>query len=138
MKKISVLLMSLITICMISCSGNQKASDETAAADSTATDTTAVAPQSTTKTIACRVAVKKGQEAAFLKAAQALVDSTRTEPGNVSYDLYQSPTESTSFFFFEVYKDDAAFQAHANSSHFQNFSNTIKPMLEKDLDITQY
>ena len=138
MRKISVLLMSLVMICMMSCSGNQKASnDNAAAADSTATDTTAVA-KPTTKTIACRVFLKKGQEAAFLKAAQGLIDSTRTEPGNVSYDLYQSPTESTSFFFFEVYKNDAAFQAHANSSHFQNFANTIKPMLEKDLDIMQY
>jgi len=90
------------------------------------------------KTIVCRVYVKKGQESAFIKLAKTLTDATRKEAGNVSYNLYQSPFDASTFIFYEEYKDDAAFQVHANSVAFKTFADGIKPLLAKDLNIEQF
>lgn len=89
-------------------------------------------------TIVCRVLVKEGQEAAFIETAKVLIEATRQEPGNVSYNLYQSPFDSKTFIFYEEYKDDDAFNTHANSAHFKAFADAIPPMLAADLNIEQF
>ena len=60
------------------------------------------------------------------------------EPGNVSYNLYQSPFDSTMFIFYEEYKDEDAFNAHANSEHFKAFADAIPNMLAEELNIEQF
>ena len=44
------------------------------------------------KTIVARVEVLPGKEQAFLQAADALIKGTRAEEGNISYNLYQNPS----------------------------------------------
>ncbi|WP_455639901.1 putative quinol monooxygenase [Parabacteroides sp.] len=90
------------------------------------------------KTIVCRVLVKEGQEAAFTAVAKTLVEATRQEAGNISYNLYQSPFDPQSFIFYEEYKDDDAFNFHANSDHFKAFANAIPDMLAAGLNIEQF
>ena len=48
----------------------------------------------------------------FLPQAQA-------EPGVLAFQIHQSLTEPTKFFFYEVFKDEAAFAAHQQTAHFQ-------------------
>ena len=45
------------------------------------------------KTIVARVEVLPGKEQAFLQAADALIKGTRAEEGNISYNLYQNPSQ---------------------------------------------
>ena len=52
----------------------------------------------------------------FLAAAQD--DSTfsvRDEPGCLRFDVLQDNADPDHFFFYEVYRDEAAFQAHAQA-----------------------
>lgn len=90
------------------------------------------------KTIVCRVSVKAGQEEAFMNVAKVLVEATRQEAGNISYNLYRSPFDPQSFVFYEEYKDDAAFDFHANSEHFKAFAAAIPDMLAAELNIEQF
>jgi len=48
----------------------------------------------------------------FLPQAQA-------EPGVLAFQIHQSLTEPAKFFFYEVFKDEAAFAAHSASEHFK-------------------
>ena len=48
----------------------------------------------------------------FLPQAQA-------EPGVLAFQIHQSLTEPTKFFFYEVFKDEAAFAEHARPPHFK-------------------
>ena len=48
----------------------------------------------------------------FLPQAQA-------EPGVLAFQIHQSLTEPTKFFFYEVFKDEAAFAAHQQTAHFK-------------------
>ena len=135
MKKIIFSFMALgaAVICMTSCNGNAQPKEETSEVKEEAP-----APKKEKKTIVCRVVVKDGQRAAFTEVAGKLVEATRQEPGNVSYNLYQSPFDSTLFIFYEEYKDDAAFDAHANSDHFKAFAEAIPEMLAEELNIEQF
>lgn len=54
----------------------------------------------------------KGIIRKFLPQAQA-------EPGVLAFQIHQSLTEPTKFFFYEVFKDEAAFAEHSNAPHFK-------------------
>lgn len=48
------------------------------------------------------------------------------EPGCRQFDVSQDPQLPTSFFLYEVYDDEAAFEAHKASSHFADFGPVVK------------
>jgi quinol monooxygenase YgiN len=47
----------------------------------------------------------------------ALVAPTKKEPGVISYILHEDIKTPGNFYVYEVYKDQAAVDAHMNSSH---------------------
>jgi quinol monooxygenase YgiN len=49
----------------------------------------------------------------FLPQAQA-------EPGVLAFQIHQSLEDPTKFFFYEVFKDEAAFAAHGQAPHFKS------------------
>ncbi len=55
----------------------------------------------------------------FLAAAED--DSTcsvRDEPGCLRFDVLQDNADPDHFYFYEVYRDEAAFQAHGQTPHY--------------------
>lgn len=52
------------------------------------------------------------------------------EPGCRQFDVAQDPQVPTSFFLYEVYDDEAAFEAHKASQHFADFGPTVKDYIE--------
>ena len=63
--------------------------------------------------------VKPEMREKFLAAAQD--DSTcslRDEPGCLRFDVLQDNADPNRFFFYEVYRDEAAFKAHQASAHY--------------------
>ena len=63
--------------------------------------------------------VKPEMREKFLAAAQE--DSTcsvRDEPGCVRFDVLQDSTDLNRFFFYEVYLDESAVEAHRASAHY--------------------
>jgi len=133
MKKFSVILMILSIMSVMSCENSKKSE---AADKGAAENTISVAPKK--KVIVARVKVKEGQEAAFIAVASVLVEATRKEPGCLFYTLYQSPMDSKSFIFYEEYKDQAAFDSHSNSDHFNTFAGTLGDILDGDLVVDQF
>ena len=43
------------------------------------------------------------------------------EPGVEAFRIHQSLSEPHKFFFYEVFKDEAAFAEHGQSAHFKTF-----------------
>jgi len=62
------------------------------------------------------------REAMVRQAARCLA----LEPGCRQFDVCQDPQVATSFFLYEVYADEAAFEAHRSSQHFADFGPTVK------------
>lgn len=78
------------------------------------------------------------QRTSILQAADALIKGTRAEEGNISYNLYQNPSQPVAFIFYEEYKDQHAMDVHAASPHFQTFGEAIKGVLASDLIIETF
>jgi autoinducer 2-degrading protein len=63
--------------------------------------------------------VKPEMRERFLAGAED--DSTcsvRDEPGCLRFDVLQDTADPDRYFFYEVYRDEAAFQAHLQTPHF--------------------
>lgn len=59
----------------------------------------------------------QGTEQELLTELLSTTDPTRAEPGNVRYDLYQSPTNKNHFLRFEVWRDEQALEDHKLTPH---------------------
>lgn len=75
--------------------------------------------------------VKEGQLFAVLELLANLTAKSRTEEGNLIYQLHQSIADANTLILFEGYKDESALAAHRNSEHYQTLLlGKIIPFLE--------
>ena len=74
---------------------------------------------------------KAEHRAAFRAAMNENATASReTEPGCRQFDVCES-TDGADIFLYEVYDDEAAFQAHLATAHYQRFNATVTPWLER-------
>lgn len=83
-----------------------------------------------------KVAPGRGDE--LERHARDLVQASRSEEGNVSYDFYMDLADPAKFAFLEVWKDQAAIDQHNATSHFQTFVAAAGPLFAAPLDIALY
>lgn len=60
-----------------------------------------------------------------------LVEASRSEPGNLRYDLWQDALVPDRFVLDELYVDAAAVSAHRATSHFQHYLERIEALAER-------
>jgi quinol monooxygenase YgiN len=65
---------------------------------------------------------KEGSAHIVEEALRHLSPASRTEEGNIYYQAYQDPEQPNTFRIFEVYRDEAAFKAHAEYDHFKEWA----------------
>ncbi|MEZ6024279.1 MAG: putative quinol monooxygenase [Hyphomonadaceae bacterium] len=68
--------------------------------------------------LAGTVRIAPGKRDAALPPIRAMVDATRAEPGCLEYSFAFDAKDDHLVRIFECYADEAALQAHWNSSHF--------------------
>lgn len=63
--------------------------------------------------------VKAGQAEKFLKAIEHdALGSERDEPGCLRFNVLRDEKDPNVYYFFEVYKDEAALEAHRQAPHY--------------------
>jgi len=66
-----------------------------------------------------KVRVKPAMREKFLKAIEVdALGSERDEPGCLRFNVLQDEKDENVYFFYEVYKDQAALEAHRNTPHY--------------------
>ncbi|GHV03500.1 antibiotic biosynthesis monooxygenase [Campylobacterota bacterium] len=75
--------------------------------------------------IVAAIAVKQQFQNEIVEALKTVVDATRKEAGNVSYDLHQDLTNPLKYTILEVWKSQAAIDEHNESAHFKAFVAAI-------------
>ncbi len=75
---------------------------------------------------------KEGEEDAVLEAARRLSEASPKEEGLLLYQAHRDPQNPRVFYFYEQYRDEAAYEAHVRSEHFQRwgFGDAIPRLLE--------
>jgi autoinducer 2-degrading protein len=58
------------------------------------------------------------------------IGSVRDEPGCLRFDVSIDNTDPTVLYFYEVYKDEAAFGEHLKAPHFIKYRDATKDMAE--------
>jgi (4S)-4-hydroxy-5-phosphonooxypentane-2,3-dione isomerase len=66
-----------------------------------------------------RVRIKPEERERFLKAIEVdALGSERDEPGCLRFNVLQDAQESNVYYFFEVYRDEKALEAHRTAPHY--------------------
>lgn len=66
-----------------------------------------------------KVRVKSQERARFLKAIETdALGSERDEPGCLRFNVLQDAQDQNVYYFFEVYRDEAALEAHRAAPHY--------------------
>ncbi|TDT77415.1 quinol monooxygenase YgiN [Litoreibacter halocynthiae] len=66
-------------------------------------------------------------KAAMLINAKA---SLSTEPGCRQFDVCMDPERPTEIFLYEIYDDEAAFEAHTKTTHYATLQSTTEGMVK--------
>ncbi len=78
---------------------------------------------------------KPGKEQALKQGLLALVEPTRTEPGNLDYVLFELRDEPGTFYMREAFKDQSALDAHFATPYFKQFAATADSLLKEPLQL---
>jgi quinol monooxygenase YgiN len=85
-----------------------------------------------TKTLYAEFTVKPGHEDRVAEMMRQLTHEVREEPGNRLFLPYTRETNPREYFVFEVYEDDAAFQAHISADYGARFNGELADLIEED------
>jgi quinol monooxygenase YgiN len=75
--------------------------------------------------------VKHGQLTRFLELiGENARLSAKLEPGCLQFDVLHSTEQADCVLLYEVYRDEAAFDAHSRARHFLEFDRESAPLIE--------
>ncbi len=88
--------------------------------------------------IAGKILIKPERRAEAERAALAMVEATRREPGCISYAFYADLVEPGTFFVFEEWESDEALLAHFQTEHMARFQQQAPALLAGGLAVKRY
>ena len=80
-------------------------------------------------TLVVHISIKPENVDAFMQKLDANARAARTEPGCRQFEVLVDPNDRTKIMLFEVYKDEAAFEAHQATPHFKKYVAEAVPLL---------
>jgi quinol monooxygenase YgiN len=88
-----------------------------------------------TLTIVASLTAKPEYKDDVLKAIKTVVDATRKETGNISYNVFEDVKNPLKFVFIEKWKSQAAIDSHNKSAHFNEFVKAVKGKADLEASI---
>jgi quinol monooxygenase YgiN len=76
--------------------------------------------------------VTPGNEARVADMMRELTELVRAEPGNLVFEPYIEEAQPNRYFVFEVYADDAAFEAHVGADYGARFNAELATVIEEE------
>lgn len=84
------------------------------------------------------IQVNPAKKDAFLEQVPTLLEASRAEEGNISYDLFLKAGTEASYMMVEVWKSSEAIDIHNKSTHFTAFAAKAQEFLAAPLAINVY
>ena len=81
--------------------------------------------------VSVTVHVKPECVAQFIEATLDNARNTRTEPGNVRFDVSQVADNPAQFLLYEVYRTPDDFRAHQQSEHYLRWKQTVAEWMDQ-------
>ncbi len=89
-------------------------------------------------TVVAKAKVKIDKVEEFKKYADEIIEETRKEDGNVSYNLYEDSKESNVLTFIEFWRSEEDLQKHFESEHFKKILPKMAILQENETEINIY
>jgi autoinducer 2-degrading protein len=87
--------------------------------------------------VVVKVKIKPDQRQRFLDAIEVdALGSEQDEPGCLRFNVFQDSSDENTYYFYEVYKDKAAQEAHRTMPHYQVWSG-VADTLDGPAEITR-
>jgi quinol monooxygenase YgiN len=87
-------------------------------------------------TIVVFIQAKQSTKQRVREELTQLAARTRTEAGNINYDLHVSNTDDSLFIIYENWKDQAALDSHMNEPYLKSFLGKTDELLAAPVDGT--
>ena len=88
--------------------------------------------------VAARFRVKPERRSLFLELAEAALEPTRREPGNISYSLYEETTVPHSFILFEEWESREDLDLHLKLPHTKRLLDRFPELVDGEANIRIY
>jgi len=88
--------------------------------------------------VVAHLRAQEGKGAELGEALKGLIEPTRAEPGNISYELLASLDDDRNYTFVEEYQDGDALDAHMNTPHVQAAIAAMPELVDGGLDLRTY
>ncbi|QNN23126.1 antibiotic biosynthesis monooxygenase [Planctomycetales bacterium ZRK34] len=89
-------------------------------------------------TVVARFNAKPGKEDQLRQELLALVPQTRSEPGNINYDLHENPAAPGQFIFYENFASPEALSAHAEQPYLTRMLSLCGELCAEEPDVTTW
>jgi quinol monooxygenase YgiN len=76
-----------------------------------------------------KLPIVAGKRDEAVAALQTLIDIAKTEAGTLTYILHTDAADENVVWFYELYTDQAAFDAHSSSEGFKAFGPSLASMI---------
>ena len=77
-----------------------------------------------------------GQEEAVESALREVIPPSRSEPGCLGINAFRSTRDPRLFYIHSRWKDQAAFDIHADLPHTRRFLEQVDPLLDQPREVT--
>ena len=84
-----------------------------------------------------RFHARAGQEPAVERALRDVSGPTRAEPGCLGYQLFRSIRDPRLFYVHSRWRDEAAFDTHADLPHTVRFLEQVSPLVDHPVEATR-
>lgn len=84
-----------------------------------------------------KIIPKDGKTDEIVEKAQDMINKSRKEEGNISYNLFKQ-TEDDSLQFVEQWESKEILEKHMKTEHFLSFGKVAKELVAGDMDISVF
>jgi len=87
--------------------------------------------------IFARFHAHEGLQGAVAAALRDVAGSSRTEPGCLAIEAYRSTRDPRLFYIHSRWRNEEAFEMHAELPHTMRFLEIVQPLIDHKLDVTR-
>jgi quinol monooxygenase YgiN len=88
--------------------------------------------------VTAKMTAKPGERNNIILKAKDLIESSRSESGCISYNLYTSTEDDDVLMMLEQWKNQDVLDSHLKTEHFKAFGAAVEDILARELDINVY
>ncbi|NYB26943.1 MAG: antibiotic biosynthesis monooxygenase [Methanobacteriaceae archaeon] len=88
--------------------------------------------------VTAKMTAKPGERNNIILKAKDLIESSRSESGCISYNLYTSTEDDDVLMMLEQWKNQDVLDSHLKTEHFKAFGAAVEDILARELNINVY